>query len=197
MCPARKPVRVEKTLPPCRMPESAVRSRQSMLFSRSGFQDQTLVGDFANDPVLVHFVRIHLTVRGWADVFGSRSRRKAVLFSCANNPVVDFKSKIHGRTPDGPKDLRDGNCEIQRHFLGSPRRFFVNFEGNLAYMRAFARKICELYLTFFFGLPRRLTHAIRMYQETGVGCTRKQASGKHGFVVLNRFSDRELKCWRA
>ncbi len=110
-------------------------------------------------------------MRGGADVFCSRSWRKAVLFSCADNPVVDFESKIHGRTPDGPKDLRDGKCEIQKRSFGSPRRFFENFEGNLPYIHAFARKICELYLTFFLGLLRLLTFRMGVYQETGVGET--------------------------
>jgi len=68
-----------------------------MLLARSRLQNQVAFRNFPDDPILVDFVRVQVTVGCWSDIFGSFPWRKAILFARANHPVVYFKPAIHDR----------------------------------------------------------------------------------------------------
>jgi len=102
--PAGEAIRIEVPGPPRRMSQSAIVPGDPVLFSCTRLQNQAVLVHLPHYPILVDFVRVHVAVGRRTNIFSPWPWGKTVLFTGVYHPVVHFKSKIHGRTPDGPKD---------------------------------------------------------------------------------------------
>jgi hypothetical protein len=91
--------RSEESFPPTCLAEASIVSRQCMNLACSGLQHDFLVVDFSYNPVLVYFIRVELTPRGWIDILGARTRRLTVLFSRINDPIIGMERIAHRHCP--------------------------------------------------------------------------------------------------
>ncbi|XZE22001.1 hypothetical protein SH449x_001917 [Pirellulaceae bacterium SH449] len=91
----REAIRLEEAFPEAGFSEASIVDGQRVQFAGPGFEDEFLFANFSDDPVFVDFVGIQFASGGWADIFGARTWRTAILFPRVDDPIIGMKRIAH------------------------------------------------------------------------------------------------------